>query len=142
MVHVFMSPHFRQGYLSASFSFSSLFLDFGYDLNLSLTARLFMAVSGKLEVIIKINQLPPIASKDKNSWVTFEVDCDGRIFVATIKPKSYKKLEEAQANFPMWVAAISGKLGQPTPKGFLLDEAIVQIFEKKPKEPKPVEVTA
>lgn len=101
-----------------------------------------MAVSGKLEVIIKINQLPPIASKDKNGWVTFEVDCDGRIFVATIRPKSYKKLEEAQANFPMWVAAISGKLGQPTPKGFILDEAIVQIFEKKPKEPKPVEVTA
>lgn len=100
-----------------------------------------MAVQGKLEVTIKINELPAISSKDKNGWVTFELDCEGRIFSATVKPKVFKKLEDAQANFPMWVAAIAGKLGQPTTDGFVLDDVNVQVFEKKPKEPKQVEVS-
>jgi len=101
-----------------------------------------MSVQGKLEVIIKINELPPIVSKDKNGWITFEVDCDGRLLSATVKPKMFKKLEDAQANFPMWVAAISGKLGAATPQGFILDDANIQVFEKKPKEPKQSEIAA
>ena len=47
----------------------------------------------------------------------------------------FKKLEDAQANFPMWVAAVAGKMGQPTEKGFVLAEPNIQVFEKKPKEP-------
>jgi hypothetical protein len=101
-----------------------------------------MAVQGKLELTIKINELPAIASKDKNGWVTFNLDCDGRIFTATVKPKVFKKLEDAQANFPQWVAAIAGKLGNPTENGFVLDEPNIQVFEKKPKESKPSEVVA
>ena len=98
-----------------------------------------MAVQGKLEVTIKINELPAVSSKDSNGWITFELDCDGRIFTATVKPKVYKKLDDAQANFSMWVAAIAGKLGQPTHNGFVLDEVNVQVFEKKPKVAKPTE---
>ena len=101
-----------------------------------------MAVQGKLELTIKINELPAIASKDTNGWITFNLDCDGRIFTATVKPKVFKKLEDAQANFPMWVAAIAGKLGNPTENGFVLDEPNIQVFEKKPKESKPSEVVA
>ena len=51
----------------------------------------------------------------------------------TVKPKVWKKLTDAQANFPMWVAAIAGQLGAMTLDGFVLDEANVQVFEKKPK---------
>jgi hypothetical protein len=47
----------------------------------------------------------------------------------------FKKLEEAQANYPMWVAAIAGKLGEATPDGFVLVEPAIQVFEKKPKDP-------
>ena len=101
-----------------------------------------MAVQGKLELTIKINELPAIASKDTNGWITFNLDCDGRIFTATVKPKVFKKLEDAQANFPQWVAAIAGKLGNPTENGFVLDEPNIQVFEKKPKESKPSEVVA
>jgi F-type H+-transporting ATPase subunit beta len=61
----------------------------------------------------------------------------GRIFSVTVKPKVFKKLEDAQANFPMWVAAIAGKLGEATDKGFILADPNIQVFEKKPKEPKP-----
>jgi len=50
--------------------------------------------------------------------------------------KSLKKLEQAQENYPMWVAAISGQMGDKTDSGFVLKEPNVQTFEKKPKEPK------
>jgi hypothetical protein len=36
----------------------------------------------------------------------------------------------------MWVAAIAGKMGEPTDRGFVLNEPAIQVFEKKPKEPK------
>jgi hypothetical protein len=93
-----------------------------------------MTVTGKLELTIKINELPNAATIE-NGWKSFEIDCDGRIVSVTVKPKVWKKLEDAQANFPMWVGAIAGKMGQSTEKGFVLAEANIQVFEKKPKEP-------
>jgi hypothetical protein len=36
----------------------------------------------------------------------------------------------------MWVAAIAGKLGEATPDGFVLADSAIQVFEKKPKDPK------
>jgi len=96
-------------------------------------------IQGKLELTIKINELPIVAATDKSGWITFEMNCDGRIFTATVKPKVFKKLQDAQVSFPMWVAAIAGKLGQPTENGFILEEPNIQIFEKKPKEVQPVE---
>ncbi|KAM3100291.1 fertility inhibition FinO-like protein [Phormidesmis sp. 146-12] len=92
-----------------------------------------MTVTGKLELTIKINELPDAKTVD-NGWKSFEVDCDGQIISMTVKPKVWKKLEDAQTNFPMWVAAIAGKMGQPTEKGFVLLEPNIQVFEKKPKE--------
>jgi len=93
-----------------------------------------MTVSGKLELTIKITELPDAATVE-NGWRSFEVDCDGQMIAVTVKPKIWKKLEDAQANFPLWVAAIAGKMGPATPKGFVLTEANIQVFEKKPKEP-------
>jgi hypothetical protein len=52
----------------------------------------------------------------------------------------FKKLTDAQANYPMWVAAIAGKMGEATDNGFVLNEPNIQTFEKKPKAP--VEGTA
>ncbi|GAB4367003.1 MAG: hypothetical protein Kow00121_04920 [Elainellaceae cyanobacterium] len=94
-----------------------------------------MAVAGRMEVIIKINELPS-AKEVQNSWKSFEVDCDGKIISITVKPKIWKKFEEAQANYPMWVAAISGRMGASTPTGFILDQPNVQVFERKPREAK------
>ena len=39
----------------------------------------------------------------------------------------------AQENWTMWVAAIAGQLGAMTQYGFVLDQANIQVFEKKPK---------
>ncbi len=93
-----------------------------------------MAVPGRLEVTIKITELPH-ARILENGWKAFDIDCDGQIVAVTVKPKIWKKLEDAQANFPMWVAAITGKMGQKGKNGFVLDEPAIQVFEKKPKEP-------
>jgi hypothetical protein len=96
-------------------------------------------VPGKLELNIKINQLPE-HEVVKNGWIQFVVDCGDRAKVqVTVKPKVWKKLTEAQANYPLWVASITGTLGNPTTgnRGFILETPAIQVFERKPKEPKP-----
>lgn len=100
-----------------------------------------MPVSGRLEVTIKISELPEVKTVE-NNWKHFEVDCGGRIVSITVKPKIWKKLEEAQANFPMWVGAIAGQIGAETETGFVLDNPNIQVFERKPREPKAEPATA
>ena len=72
----------------------------------------------------------------ENGWKQFELDCDGRIVIVTVKPKMFRKLEEARDNYPMWVAAISGKMDANPKQGFILDKPSIQAFERKPKPPK------
>jgi hypothetical protein len=98
-----------------------------------------MATQGKLELTIKINEFPVDVTTDKNGWKSFDLDCDGKIFHIHVKPKVFKKLEDAQANFPQWVAAIAGKFGEKTEQGFVLLEPNVQVFEKIIKEAKSTE---
>ncbi len=95
-----------------------------------------MATPGKLELTIKINEFPADVQTVENGWKEFELDCEGQLVTIKIKPKVFKKLEQAQADYPMWVAAIAGKMGEPTENGFVLDQPNIQVFERKPKEPK------
>jgi hypothetical protein len=99
-----------------------------------------MPITGKLEITIKINEFPVDAQTVENGWKQFDLDCDSQIVTVKVKPKVYKKLEDAQANYPMWVAAIAGKMGESTRDGFILDQPNIQVFERKPKEPKQEEV--
>ncbi len=89
-------------------------------------------IQGKLEITIKVTELP-LSQTLENGWQQFEIDCDGRIITVIVKPKIWKKLTDAQANYPLWVAAISGTMGEATSKGFVLSEPNIQVFEKKPK---------
>jgi hypothetical protein len=99
-----------------------------------------MPTTGKLELTIRINE-PPQAKTLQNSWQSFELDCDGRIVSVSVKPKIWKKLTDAQANFPTWVAAIAplaprasvGQMGKATADGFVLEQPNIQVFEKKQK---------
>lgn len=97
-------------------------------------------IDGRLELTIKINQLPQPINVE-NGWFQFAIDCDGTTFTITVKPKVWKKLMDANEQYPMWVAAIAGKLGKPTDGGFVLDQPNIQVFERKPKEPKPEAAT-
>lgn len=94
-----------------------------------------MPVAGKLEVIIKINELPD-SKVVENGWKAFEIDCEGKVISMTVKPKIWNKLEQANKDFPQWVAAIAGRMGKPTKNGFVLDQPNIQVFERKPKETK------
>lgn len=75
-------------------------------------------------------------SRIYNGWKQFDIDTGEQIVTVTLKPKVFRKLEQAQENYPMWVAAIAGQMGEKTERGFVLKEPNIQTFEKKPKEPK------
>ncbi len=90
----------------------------------------------KMELTIKINEFPADVQTVENGWKQFELDCDGQLVRVTVKPKVFKKLEQAQADYPMWVAALAGKMGEQFDGGFVLDQPSIQVFERKPKEPK------
>ncbi len=94
-------------------------------------------VPGKLEITVKINELPEVQNV-KNDWKSFLIAVDqGKMVQVTVKPKIWNKVLKAQEEFPMWVAAISGKLGKPIKGGgFELENPGIQVFEKKPKPPK------
>jgi len=95
-----------------------------------------MSTLGKMELTIKINEFPADVQTVENGWKQFELDCDGQLVRVSVKPKVFKKLEQAQADYPMWVAAIAGKMGEQFEGGFVLDQPNIQVFERKPKEPK------
>jgi hypothetical protein len=94
-----------------------------------------MPLPGKLELTVKITQLPADVATVANGWKEFGVDCNGREVTITLRPKMFAKLTEAAAKFPEWTAAIAGQLGPATARGFALLEPNVQVFERKPKAP-------
>ena len=95
-----------------------------------------MPTPGKLELTIKINEFPVDVQTVENGCKQFDILAGEQIVTVSLKPKIFKKLEQAQENYPMWVAAIAGQMGEKTDSGFVLKEPNVQTFEKKPKEPK------
>ncbi len=92
-----------------------------------------MSTPGKLEVTIKINQLPTGVTTTPNGWKEFGLDCGGRTVTVTLRPKLFSKLETAATQWPEWVAALTGQMGPPTSDGFVLLEPNLQVFERKPK---------
>ena len=95
-----------------------------------------MPTPGKLEVMIKINEVPADVTTNKNGWKEFKLDCGGRVVSVSLRPRMWNKIEEASKLWPMWLAAISGGMGQSVGTGFVLHEPAVQVFERKPPAPK------
>ena len=94
----------------------------------------------RIEITVKFNELPknPVTIP-KNNWVRFYVNTghiEMPVVQCTIRPGLWAKLVNASREFPMWVCSISGQLGLRIKRGFILENPKVQIFEKKPKEPK------
>ncbi len=89
--------------------------------------------TGRLEISIKISELPTPRTV-QNGWQQFDINCDGIIFTLKVKPKAWNKLSSAAESYPMWVAAITGKIGAKTGKGFMVESPGIQVFEKKPRE--------
>ena len=100
-----------------------------------------MAVEGKLEITIKISE-PPEAVEVTNGHKMFVLKCDAYEVSVTLRPKHFNKMVKDMEQFPLWVAAVRGCLGERTEHGFVLDNPSVQVFERKPKEAKPSEESA
>jgi hypothetical protein len=97
-----------------------------------------MALTGKLEVTIKINQLPSEVTTTKNGWKEFQVELGTRSSIIAMRPRLWLRIEEASRAFPNWIAVITGQMGEDVSKGcFRLLEPNVQVFEYKPKTPAP-----
>jgi hypothetical protein len=95
-----------------------------------------MAIPGKLELTVKLNQFPDPVAVVQDGWKQFTVDCGpGREVTVTMRPKMFAKLEAVHAKGVEWVAAVAGQLGPATPTGFVLTEPNLQVFERKPKPP-------
>ena len=95
-----------------------------------------MPVQGKLEISIKINALPDDVITTKNGWKEFKLDCGGRIVTIALRPRMWGKIEQAAKDWPLWLAAITGLMGQSVGTGFVLHEPSVQVFERKPPPPR------
>lgn len=94
-----------------------------------------MPTAGKMELTIKINSFPASVRTVENGWKQFDIDTGSQIVTVKVLPKVFKKLEQAQENYPQWVAAIAGQMGEKTDRGFVLKEPNIQVFERKPKGP-------
>ena len=92
-----------------------------------------MAIPGKLEVTVKINQLPQ-AKPSSAQTMLFAIQAEGKTVVVEVKNKVWNNLKAANEKYPQWVAAITGKIGAGIEGGFRLDGPAVQVFEKKPKQ--------
>ncbi|MDJ0555504.1 MAG: fertility inhibition FinO-like protein [Microcoleaceae cyanobacterium MO_207.B10] len=94
-----------------------------------------MSITAKMEVVLKFSELPETETVE-NGWQKFELDSEGIVVSVTLKPKAFKKLTQASENYPLWVAALTGKMGESTENGFQLENPAIQVFEKKPKAEK------
>jgi hypothetical protein len=95
-----------------------------------------IGTTAKLEVTVKFTELPDALEVQGGHRVEF--DCDGIQVITTVRPRSWGRLQKAAVEYSHWVAAISGTMGAPVKgRGFLLENAALQIFEKKPKPAEP-----
>jgi len=85
---------------------------------------------GKLEVNIKISELPNWVETIKRGWHRFCINADGQIVQMVVRPRVWNKLLQANEEYPMWVANITGKMGPRIKDGFVLLEPAIQVYEK------------
>lgn len=90
--------------------------------------------SGKMEVVVKLNQFPNDVRTVDKGWKEFEVNTGSPIVTITVKPKMFASLLQAQQTYPLWIAAISGQMGASTATGFRLESPALKVFERKPKD--------
>lgn len=78
--------------------------------------------------------MPPYYMMAANGWYSFDIDCDGIVVEATIRPKLWNKLLAAATSRKPWMAVLSGKMGARTKNGFILQQPGLQVYEKAMKE--------
>ncbi|EDN66392.1 hypothetical protein BGP_0630 [Beggiatoa sp. PS] len=96
--------------------------------------QLEQLVKGKMELCVKINDLPGDSKTTRNGWEEFIIEIGKQNVKMTVRPRTWKKLQVAAREYPSWVANIRGKMGPCVKNNFELLNPGVQIFEKIPKQ--------
>jgi len=97
-------------------------------------------IGGYMELKLKINELPTDSKTLRNGWEEFIIKANGQNVKVVVRPRTWKKLQQASKDFPLWVANIKGRMGRHIKGGFELLSPGIQIFEKKQKKQKePIE---
>lgn len=86
-----------------------------------------MSILGKLQLTVKIDQIPADVKTIENGYKQFEIDTGGQIVTLTFKPEVFKQLEQAEENYPLWVAVIVGQMSNSN-RGFLLKNCGVTVY--------------
>ncbi|MBD2104551.1 fertility inhibition FinO-like protein [Leptolyngbya sp. FACHB-261] len=92
-----------------------------------------MTIPGRMELTVKISQFPENFKTVENGWKQIQVEVGGKEITIKMRPRMFNKLEKAKAEYPEWIASIAGQMGPNTPKGFILLEPNLQVFERKPR---------
>ncbi len=92
----------------------------------------------KMDLVLKFSALEQIiVVQETPQSVTLKVKAENGVAVTfTIKPKMHKKFLDAIASFPLWMAYASGKLRMISTTALEISEPILQVFERKQKQPR------
>ena len=123
------SPQARRPSTKAATAKAATATELSADLLLEIVT---MAIPGKLDVTLKINELPTVKPTSAQT-VAFAVRADQRTVLVELKNKTWNNLKNTADGYPQWVASITGKIGAEIEGGFRLENPAVQIFEKKAK---------
>ena len=77
----------------------------------------------RAEITLKFNTIPEVRELPKGRVEFYLKAQSGVVFTVNIKGKSWRKASENMQQFSNWVAAVGGKLGNPTPSGFEVADA-------------------
>lgn len=100
-----------------------------------------MAVDAKLEVTLKFTTLPNAKPAGSGKMAFALKTPDGQFITAEVGNKVWNKLVKAAEDWPFWIAALSGTMGEHTDRGFTLVNPGLQVFERKPEAPAESHVT-
>ena len=94
-----------------------------------------MAIDAKLELTLKFTTLPNARPSGPGRMAFALKTPDGQLVTAEVSTKAWNKLVKAAEEWPAWIAALTGTMGERTAKGFALATPSLQVFERKPKAP-------
>ena len=86
------------------------------------------SISGSLDPLtLKITQLPD-AMEIENGWKSFTIDIGSAIVTVEVRPRIWNNLVEDAKQYPCWTAIITGRMGELTDVGFVLEQPGIQVF--------------
>ena len=94
-----------------------------------------MAIDAKLEVTLKFSTLPDAKTVGQGKMAFALKTPDGQFVTVEVSSKAWNKLVKTAEDWPSWIAALTGTMGERTEQGFVLVNPGLQVFERKPKAP-------